>query len=178
MSAPIPCFQTHGSTAELRALALRIKAWTCTVGSHKFSTVREAKMQEESGASSELCHSTLSEVHSTMPPPPSPGADLHLPTPSSTRTGSLIRQVEPLHQQSHCLHRTGIADSTIRYPVWNQPKQEFPLWDGGAQQAPQVSFLESDSEGRKDERTAGASLWDFWHWFSFRKKSLCCQRRC
>lgn len=38
--------------------------------------------------------------------------------------------------KSHCLHRTGTADSTIRYPVWNQPKQEFPLRDGGTPQAP------------------------------------------
>lgn len=54
MSAPILCFHTHGSIAELQALARRIKAWTCIVGSHKFSVVREAKMQEESGAGSEL----------------------------------------------------------------------------------------------------------------------------
>lgn len=35
-------------------MALRVTVWTCTVGSHKFHMVREAKTQEESGASSEL----------------------------------------------------------------------------------------------------------------------------
>lgn len=48
------CFNTHRSTAELHALALRIKTRIHTVGSHKFSMVREAKTQEGSGADSEL----------------------------------------------------------------------------------------------------------------------------
>lgn len=54
------------------------------------------------------------------------------------------------------MHETDTADSAVRYPGWNQPKEELPLWDGGAQQGAGISFLECDSEGWKDGKTAAS----------------------
>lgn len=97
------------------------------------------------------------DLHTTVPPPlPPPEAALHLPNTWLHTNGFPHEEGRAsAPAKSRGLQGTGTTDSTIRYPIWNQPKQEFPLRDGGARQAAGVSFLASNSEGQKDERTAG-----------------------